>query len=340
MATITLFATGDEIGTYSNLSMSGNNNGVKLTLFGVEPLGDATDVFRIEITQVNSGQDSFSNGQFVSIYAEPETDPPSPPLFSQLNPQHDQFQGRASSGEHQVFTNQNIVLDINGLTSGTVQYGPGLEPLRSEQLPFSSFSSTSPSFPCYVAGTLIETDTGPMPVETLRAGDLVKTLDNGLQPIVWSGKSNVDGSGAHAPIHIPAGALGNYRDLWVSPQHRMLQRSWQAEMLFGDSEHFVPAQALVGFREIAVSSRAVATYCHLLCAKHEIIFAEGIPSETLHLGRVTTDILGPRVLAEICENHPTLRLDLPTARPCLKVWETQAVTHIYPSEIARRSSAA
>ncbi len=340
MATETVYATGDEIGIYSSWTMSGNNNGVKLTLLDVEPLGDATDVYRIVIEQVNSGQDSFTNGQWVSIYAEPDTDPPSPPIYSSLNPQHDQFQGRASSGEHQIFTGPNIVFDINGLEEGDVQYGPGLHPLRSEQLDFDAFSTTPPTFPCYVAGTLIETDTGPMPVETLRAGDLVKTVDHGLQPLLWTGTSKVNGTGDTAPIHIPAGALGNYRDLWVSPQHRMLQKSWQAEVLFGDAEHFVPARALVGLKGISQHPRASVTYCHLLCPQHEVIFAEGIPSESLHLGHVTTDILGPRVLADICAEHPTLRLDLPTARPCLKVWETQAATEIYTSETKLRSSAA
>lgn len=340
MSTITIFVTGDEIGTYSGRSMSGNSNGVKLQLFDVEPLGDATDVFRIEIRQINNGQDTFSNGQIVNIFAEPDTDPPSPPLFSNLNPQHDQFQGRASSGEHQVFTNQNIVLDINGLTAGTVQYGPGLEPLRSEQLPFSAFSSSPPDFPCYLAGTLIETDIGPLPIEVLREGDLVKTQDHGMQPLLWVGKSKIDGSGAHAPINIPAGALGNYRDLLVSPQHRMLQHSWEAEMMFGCAEHFVPAHALVGSRGISVAPRKNATYCHLLCQNHEIIFAEGIPAESLHLGHVTKDILGSRLLDDIRTKHPSLRLDLPTARPCLKVWETRAVSRGYSNATNLRSSAA
>lgn len=340
MATVTVYATGDEIGTYSGLSTSGNSNGVKLTLFDVQPLGTATDVFRIEISQVNPNDGSFLNGQWVSIYAEPDTDPPSPPLYSSLNPQHDQFQGRASSGDHQVFTSTNIVFDLNGLTAGTVQYGPGLEPLRSEQLEFSSFSDTPPTFPCYLAGTLIETDTGPLPVEALRPGDLIKTLDHGMQPLLWTGSAKVDGRGDDAPVHIPAGALGNYRDLWVSPQHRMMLRSWQAELLFGSEEHFVPARALVGSRGITQAPRRVAHYVHVLCAAHEVIFAEGIPSESLHLGRVTTDILGAGVLADIRAAHPGLRLDLPTARPCLKVWETRAVTRLYPSITGVRSRAA
>ena len=150
----------------------------------------------------------------------------------------------------------------------------------------------------------------------------------------------MDGRHEHAPIHIPTGALGNYRDLWVSPQHRMVQHSWQAEVLFGGAEHFVPAQALVGTHGITSQPCKTATYCHLLCPNHEIIFAEGIPSESLHLGQVTKDILGANVLAEIRAKHPDLRMDLPTARPCLKVWEAQATRQLYPNVTTVRSSAA
>jgi hypothetical protein len=46
-------------------------------------------------------------------------------IASGLNPQHDQFQGRASSGTHQIFTNQRYAIDLNGFTGTTVQYGPG-----------------------------------------------------------------------------------------------------------------------------------------------------------------------------------------------------------------------
>lgn len=340
MATVTIYVTGDEIGTYSSWSMSGNNNGVKVTLHDVEPLGDETDVFRLEIRQVNSNQDFFTNGQFVDVYAEPDTDPPSPPIFSYLNPQHDQFQGRASSGEHQIFTSTNVVIDINGLESGDVRYGPGLEPLRSEQLPFGAFSDTPPSFPCFAAGTLIETATGPLPVETLKAGDLVKTADHGLQPLLWVGASTVDASGDDAPIHIPAGALGNYRDLWVSPQHRLMQSSWQAEMMFGTAEHFIPACGLVGQFGITSQPRAQITYCHLLCANHEVVFAEGLATESLHLGHMTHDILGPKMMSALRAAFPNLRLDLPTARPCLKVWETRAVAQMAPLAFSRSAHVA
>jgi hypothetical protein len=38
---------------------------------------------------------------------------------------------------------------------------------------------------CFVAGTLIATPSGAVPVERLRPGDLVATWDEGAQPVRW-----------------------------------------------------------------------------------------------------------------------------------------------------------
>ncbi|MBL4556858.1 MAG: Hint domain-containing protein [Rhodobacteraceae bacterium] len=38
---------------------------------------------------------------------------------------------------------------------------------------------------CFVAGTLIATPAGAVPVEGLRPGDLVETWDQGAQPVRW-----------------------------------------------------------------------------------------------------------------------------------------------------------
>ena len=324
MPTVEIFATGDEIGTYSSLSTSGNSNGTRVTLQGVEPLGSSTDVFRIVIRQVNSGDTLFSNGQFVDIYAWPDTDPPSPPIYSSLNPQHDQFQGRASSAEHQIFTGTNIVFDVNGVTSGSMQYGPGFNPPRDQQLSFDTFSPDPPVFPCFAAGTLIEAEGGPRPVETLRAGDLVLTADHGLQPVRWAGQRAVTGRDQMAPILIRAGALGNYRDMRVSPQHRMLVADWRAEMYFARTQVLVAAKHLVNGTTIRPAPCDRITYVHLAFDRHEVIFAEGCPTESLHLAAESLAALGPAALAELRAIFPELAQDAPrpqTARTCLRGWE-------------------
>jgi hypothetical protein len=328
MPTVELFATGDEIGTFSSVSSSGNANGVQVTLNGVQPLGASTDVFRIVVRQVNGDDDLFRNGQFVDIYAWPDTDPPSPPIYSSLAPQHDLFQGRASSAEHQIFSGANIVFDLNGITAGTMQYGPGYEPPRDQQLSFNSFSSDAPSFPCYAAGTLIEAEGGPVPVEQLGRGDLVLTADHGLQPVRWAGARKVSGAGHLAPILIKAGALGNYRDLLVSPQHRMLVQDWRSEVYFGDAQVFVAAKHLINGTTILPSPRAHIIYVHLAFEQHEVIFAEGCPSESLHLAAESLTALDRDSLTELHSIFPELAAQMPhlkTARGCLRAWEGRLV---------------
>lgn len=327
MPTQTIYLTGDQIGVYDTRSMSGNNNGVKVTLDGVEALGAPTDVFRVEIRQINNGQDEFSNGQFVNIYPEPDTDPPSPPLYANLNPQHDQFQGRASSAEHQIFTNPaNIVFDVNGVTEGTMQYGPGFNPPRSEKLPFDAFPDTPPVVPCFVAGTRLLTARGQRRIDRLQTGDRVMTADHGLQPIRWIGARSVPAQGRFAPIAFEAGAIGNTRALRVSPEHRMLLRGWQAEVCFGEPEVLIAAKHLVNDRTIRPAPGGMVTYLHIVFDRHEIVFAEGAASESLHLGDMALSGLTAAARAEILALFPqlaTVGARPATARRCLRHWETR-----------------
>ncbi len=136
--------------------------------------------------------------------------------------------------------------------------------------------------PCFTPGTLIRVPGGAVPVETLTAGDLVETMDHGPQVLRWVGQNDVDGSGDYAPIAIGAESLGNDRELLVSPEHRMLVTGWLAELNFGEDEVLVAAKHLVGLPGIAREEQQRVTYLHLLFDRHEIIFAEGAPSESLH----------------------------------------------------------
>lgn len=137
---------------------------------------------------------------------------------------------------------------------------------------------------CYASGTLIDTALGPRPIEGLEPGDLIRTKNNGLQPVIWHGVSRARAFGKTAPVVIRKGALGNTRDLVVSQQHRMLVESYRAELLFGEGSVLVKAKDLVDDRAIYIREGGLVDYHHLLLPKHEIIFAEGIPSESFQPG--------------------------------------------------------
>ena len=140
---------------------------------------------------------------------------------------------------------------------------------------------------CFASGTEIETAEGHLAVEKLRIGQMVQTMDHGLRPIRWIGRSSFAAHGNHAPIVIRKGAMGNARDLRVSPQHGMLIQGWQPELLFGHTDVFVAAKHLVNDDTIYIEEGGVVEYYHILFDQHEVIYAEGCPSESFHPGEFT-----------------------------------------------------
>ena len=159
---------------------------------------------------------------------------------------------------------------------------------------------------CFVRGTRILTAEGERRIEELHPGDLVMTLDHGYQPIRWIGSSTVAGKGRFAPIVIEEGALGNTHRLAVSPQHRMLLSGWQAELLFDEAEVLVAAKMLINDRTIRQEERAEVEYFHMLFDAHEIVLAEGAPSESFHPGHVGWGALAEAARQEILSLFPEL----------------------------------
>jgi hypothetical protein len=166
---------------------------------------------------------------------------------------------------------------------------------------------------CFAQGTDILTPDGPRPVEMLAKGDLVTTMDRGAQALRWVGRRHVPAarlrSEAHLrPIRIDAGALGcglPERDLVVSPQHRLLVRSKIADRMFQSREVLIPAKKMVSVKGISVvEACAPVTYFHLLFDRHEIVFGNGLPAESLFLGPETLRTLPEAALREIRDQFP------------------------------------
>lgn len=140
--------------------------------------------------------------------------------------------------------------------------------------------------PCFVTGTLIQTPTGRRPIEDLKVGDAVMTLDRGVQTINWIGTRQIDGQGPFAPIRFETGAVGNDRPLLVSPQHRVLISGWKAEMFYGASEVLVAAKHLVNGHNITVAPMGEVTYHHFLCDQHELVWSDGCLTESFFPGDI------------------------------------------------------
>jgi hypothetical protein len=177
---------------------------------------------------------------------------------------------------------------------------------------------------CFAAGTLIETENGPMAIEDLSQDDLVVTQDRGLRPIRWIGKKELSSANLEAneklrPVRIKAGALSEAlptRDLVVSRQHRMLASSKIAKRMFGSEEVLISAIKLTALPDIAIETELKpVTYYHLLFDQHEIIFAEGAPTESLHTGPEALKTLSSDALSEIFTLFPELAYRSDARRP-------------------------
>ncbi|WP_434287857.1 Hint domain-containing protein [Celeribacter sp. SCSIO 80788] len=184
---------------------------------------------------------------------------------------------------------------------------------------------------CLTRGTLIETPEGPRFIETLKAGDLVNTLDQGPQPIRWIGSRRVPATGKLAPVLIRMGALGNLRDLRVSQNHRMLIRGPQAEVLFGERDVLVAAKHLVNDATIRIVEGGTVEYFHMLFDAHQIVFAEACPTESLYPGEEALGTVSPEARAEIVALFPELSLGATNgglSRYELKAWEAEALRKV------------
>ena len=162
------------------------------------------------------------------------------------------------------------------------------------------------SVPCFVAGTRIATPLGERAVETLMPGDLVLTQDDGPQPLRWIGTRTVPAKGDHAPILIRQGTFGCDADVMVSPLHRVLVRDSVAELLFGDAEVLVAAKDLVNDSSIRPMTGGHVTYVHLMFDKHQVVFTQGLATESFLPGPQTTKSFERDIVDEICSIFPEL----------------------------------
>lgn len=185
---------------------------------------------------------------------------------------------------------------------------------------------------CFAHDTQIETRDGKVAVQDLCVGDLVRTKDNGLQPIRWIGSRTVDAVGRFAPIVIAADVLGNDRPLVLSPQHRVMLGGWQAELLFGVPEVLVAAKHLVDDKGILRREGGTVTYFHMMFDQHEIVYADGAPCESFHPGHVGISGMDDAQRDEIFALFPELEQDFaqfgPLARMSLKSAEGKLLSQM------------
>jgi Ca2+-binding RTX toxin-like protein len=164
--------------------------------------------------------------------------------------------------------------------------------------------------PCFTAGTLIRTLSGEVPIERLRPGDMVLTRDNGPQPLRWVAMRRIGAAELLArpelrPVRIAPGALGNARPLLVSPQHGLLVSLAERGGAEGLARAIQLARMRGGKVRVAAGVRAVS-YLHLAFDRHEIVFSNGLASESFYPGHRALAALSIAARREFGEIFPDL----------------------------------
>ncbi|SUZ32518.1 hypothetical protein ROE7235_02279 [Roseibaca ekhonensis] len=174
---------------------------------------------------------------------------------------------------------------------------PGQTRLRLSQLVYG----------CFCSGTRIMAGDGQLvPIEQLEAGQSVLTRDNGAQPLLWVGKTTVRAVGVFAPVRLPAGLMGNLGALVVGPLQRIFLYQRGGLTANGRSEALVQARHLVDGTRVQQREGGFVTYHALVFQDHQIIYAEGVPVESLLVSRATVARLPDDFAQDLSTRFPHL----------------------------------
>lgn len=228
-----------------------------------------------------------------------------------------------------VIATANILPTTNNFTSYTVPVdfpAAGTYTVRLTELgPDNSYGAIVDNIEllvCFAGSTQIETPSGRMTASDIRVGDMIITAQGAL-PVRWVGRRRVSTAQMaenpkYRPVKICAGALGQglpLADLWVSRQHRMLVSSPICQRMFGQADTLVAAIKLTALPGIHLDNDiAEIVYVHLLFDDHEVVFAEGAPTESLLLHSQSVAALSPEAREEIRLLFPDIDVG-PDARP-------------------------
>lgn len=132
--------------------------------------------------------------------------------------------------------------------------------------------------------TRIETPKGPRALGTFRRGDLVKTADGEVLPVLFPIRQTVPAAGSFAPLRLLAPAHGLTRDMAIAQTQSIVLEGADVAYHLGQDRALVPASFLEQVQPVC--GGPVVTYAQLVLAKHAPLLAEGAAVESLYIGRL------------------------------------------------------
>lgn len=166
---------------------------------------------------------------------------------------------------------------LNTLSLRSTTPGSGNITITLQDASHSASTFVTATELCFLAGTLIRTPRGDVPIETLAAGDTVTTFSGKVRPIIWIGMGRKRATrgrrNAATPVIIRKGALADN-----VPHHDL--RVTKAHAIYID-DVLIPVEFLVNHRSILWDdhAQAVSLY-HLELDTHDVLVANGAPAES------------------------------------------------------------
>ncbi|MFM2349549.1 MAG: hypothetical protein RIR04_515 [Pseudomonadota bacterium] len=159
----------------------------------------------------------------------------------------------------------------------------------------------------FARGTSITLATGVQRnIEALVVGDVILTRDHGGQPLRWIGRATLRAVGAFAPVVFPSRLLGNAGDLIVSQHHRMFIYQRKRKAGISTSELLVQARHFVDNKKVFIREGGFVDYFSLVFDRHEIIYAQGVPVESLMVNDASVNNLPAELSQDVKARFPGL----------------------------------
>ncbi len=264
------------------------------------------------------GQGVFDNDQDNIIVYDPTNDE-----FIQATYNSDSLDDPTSGPQYSGFSatatrvgsGEDFGSDIEGFS--IQRFADGSDSFENDGTPTPATQNI-----CFADGVRIRTPDGTTVVEDLCVGDLVLTRDRGARPVKWLFSATQDEDALSRlpklrPIVISSGALGNGlpdEDLRVSAQHRIAVTGKIAERMFGHDTVLIAAVHLQQLPGVYVDEGcAEVTYFHVMLDRHEVLFANGVPAESLYLGEQSMKTLSAEAKEEMFSIFPDLRAKIRNA---------------------------
>lgn len=138
--------------------------------------------------------------------------------------------------------------------------------------------------PSLAPSTRIGTPHGSCAIGMLQKGDLVRTADGEVLPVLHALTQDMPAAGSLSPLRVTAPRFGLERDLVLAGDQGLVLDSPDVAYHLGQNRAVIPASFMTTARP--ARQGPLVRYCQLVLPVHTVLVAEGAPVASLNIGRL------------------------------------------------------